>query len=279
MKDMEPHDRYVQINGLRLHYLEWGQRSLPLLLLLHGLTLHARIWGNFAAYFSQDYHIVALDQRGHGESQWSEEMAYSIEDHFSDIATLIESLDPDHLTIVGHSMGGRNALFYAACCPQRIERLITIDARPGNNPVSSETLRDHLTQLPLEATSFDEIAAVVGTLYPALDSDVIFHIIRYSYNRLADGRLVPKFDIRMGVLLERAGYAALDLWLFLEHISCPTLVIRGQDSTFLTPEDARRMCRLLPDAKLEEIPETTHMPAHENPSTFNRVVLEFLSTH
>jgi len=276
---MEPQDRYIEINGLRLHYLQWGHEAMPTILLLHGLTSHARIWDDFAAAFSRSYRIIALDQRGHGESQWSEEMAYSIEDHFCDIAAFIESLDPDRLTILGHSMGGRNALFYAACSPQRVERLITVDARPGNNPVSSETLRCHLTRLPLDAAGFEEIAEVVRTLYPALDNDVIFHIIRHGYNRLADGRLVPKFDIRMGVPLERSGYAALDLWLYLEHICCPTLIIRWQDSTFLTPDDARRMCRLLPDARLEEIPQATHMPAQENPSAFNRAVWDFLCNH
>ncbi|MBN1614737.1 MAG: alpha/beta hydrolase [Deltaproteobacteria bacterium] len=275
---MEPRDKYVRINGLRLHYLEWGRRTKPLMLLLHGLTSHARIWDDVAAAFNGKYHIIALDQRGHGESQWSEEMAYGIEDHFSDIAAFIEQLDPEHLTILGHSMGGRNALFYAACRPERIERLIAVDARPGNNPVSSETLRIHLTRLPLEAASYEQIASDVGYLYPTLGADVIFHIVRHGYNRLTDGRLVPKFDIRMAASLESAGYAAVDLWQYLEHIFCPTLVIRGQDSTFLTAEDARRMCRLLPNARLEEIPESTHMPAHENPAFFNRAVSEFLDT-
>jgi len=80
-----PKDEYVDLNGLRLHYLDWGNDGFQPILLLHGFMAHAHVWDDFALAFRAQYHVIALDQRGHGESQWCEDGAYSISDHFSDI--------------------------------------------------------------------------------------------------------------------------------------------------------------------------------------------------
>jgi len=88
-----PRDEYLDVNGLRLHYLDWGKNSQKTMLLLHGFMAHAHVWDEFVSGFRNRYHIIALDQRGHGDSQWSEDEAYSLDDHFSDIANFIEVLE------------------------------------------------------------------------------------------------------------------------------------------------------------------------------------------
>ena len=84
-----PKDKYIRVNQLRLHYLDWGKGGDKTLLLLHGFMSHAHMWDNLASELSARYHVLALDQRGHGDSEWSKEAYYSIDSHFSDISVFI----------------------------------------------------------------------------------------------------------------------------------------------------------------------------------------------
>src|SRR4030042_5227817 len=140
-KTIEPKEKYLDVNGIRLHYLDWGNYKLQPILLLHGFMAHAHVWDDFGQNFRTRYHVIALDQRGHGETQWCEDGAYSIYDHFSDIVCFVEILGLRDLILIGHSMGGRNALFYTACNPNMVEQLILADIRPGNDPKSSKALK------------------------------------------------------------------------------------------------------------------------------------------
>jgi pimeloyl-ACP methyl ester carboxylesterase len=277
MKALNPEDRYLYTNGLRLHYLDWGNDEQQPMLLLHGFLGHAHVWDDFALTFRAHYHLIALDQRGHGESQWSKEAAYSIDDHFSDIAHFIETLDLNDLIVVGHSMGGRNALFYAACSPQKVKRLILVDSRPNDNPQASQALRHLLVSFPLRAGSLNEVAQALQNLYPYLSKKFCHHIASHGYRQVQDGEFVPKCDMAMRLQSEGAGYATEDLWLFMKQVTCPTLIVRGKQSPFLSRQDARKMCKLIPKAELREIPESTHMPAQENPMAFNKIISHFLN--
>jgi esterase len=273
---MTPKDKYLDINGLRLHYLDWGKGGDRTMLLLHGFMAHAHAWDEFALSFRNRYHIIALDQRGHGESQWSKNGLYSIDDHFSDITEIVKILNLRDLIIIGHSMGGRNALFYTACYPQNVERLILIDARPSSNPKNSEALRHLLIHLPLEACSSIEVARVIQRLYPYLSTKSCRHLAYYGYKQILAGKFVPRFDVRMSLQSDRLGCITENLWPFVKNVVCPTLIVRGGKSLFLSRADARKICDIIPNAKLREIPMTTHMPAQENPRAFEKVISDFL---
>ncbi len=277
MKEMvSPIDGHLDLNGLRLHFLDWGNRDKQPLLLLHGFMAHAHIWDESAMILRAHYHVIALDQRGHGESQWSAERAYTLSDHFLDISALAEAFQWQQFILLGHSMGGRNALFYAACSPAKVRKLILVDARPGNNPAASAALRKQLILLPLTADSLDEVGRAIQTLYPSLSREICRRIARYGYQQEPNGKYVPKYDRRMSLDAERAGCATEDLWPFLKNIRCPTLIVRGGKSPFLSLEDAQRMSRLIPLAEWKEIPQATHLPMHENPNAFETVVHDFL---
>lgn len=276
MKLIEPKEQHIDLNGRRFHYLDWGNNEEQSLFLLHGFMGHAHVWDDFALIFRKDYHVIALDQRGHGESQWSKEAAYTIYDYFLNISSFVETLQMGQFILMGHSMGGRNALFYAACSPQKVEKLILVDARPRNNPKGSEELRRHLIHLSLMANSFDEVGKAIQTLYPCLSEEICQQIARYGYKKGQDGKYVLKCDARMGLDSERSGYIVEDLWPFLKNVNSPTLIIRGKDSPFLSLEEARKMCHLIPKAELKEIPQATHMPLQENFRVFVGVVSQFL---
>lgn len=238
MKATPPQSKRIRVNGFELHYLDWGTSDRQSILLLHGFLSHARIWDSFASRISSKYHVLALDQRGHGLSSWSKDGAYSLDDHFSDLTGFIELLDLKNLIIIGHSMGGRNALFYTACCPERVKGLILVDARPANTDESVSALKNLLSGFkPGAANGYDP-------------------------------------NLILGV--ELAGYMVEELWSFMEGLTCPTLVIRGEYSRFLSREEAERMCRLIQSAEFVEMPRTSHLPMLENPAVFRDTVLLFL---
>jgi len=276
MKAVKPQDRYLYNNGLQLHYLDWGNDKQQPMLLLHGFLAHAHVWDDFALNFRSHYHVIALDQRGHGESQWSENVAYTIDDHFSDIALFIETLKLEELILVGHSMGGRHALFYAACVPHKVDRLILVDARPGNDLQASHALRRLLAAFPLEAHSIKEVVQAIRSLYPYLSSEMCYHIANHGYKRVQEGTYIPKYDTRMGQQLEHMVYATESLWSFMENVPCPVLLIRGKESSFLSRKVSQQMCRALPQTKFKEIPKSTHMPVQENPIATTKVIADFL---
>ncbi len=276
MMGIQPKDEYLHVRGIRLHYLDWGNQGQPPMLLLHGFLGHAHVWDDLALTLRDRYHVIALDQRGHGQSQWLENGAYTLADHFSDIAGLVEALRLDPFILLGHSMGGRNALFYAACHPHKVARLILVDARPASNSQGSESLRHLLASFPRQASSFEEGVGILRSLYPFLSKKTCRHIFRHGFNRISPGRFVPRCDLRMIQELERSDGAIEDLWPFLESVACPTLIVRGQDSSFLSPEEAQAMCRRISGAELREIPKAGHLPGLENPRAFRKAVIQFL---
>ncbi len=273
---MEPRDSHLEVNGLRLHYIEWGEADSEPILLLHGFMGHAHVWDSVAPAFAEHYRVLALDQRGHGESGWSEEAAYTIYDHYTDICGFVETLDLKDLNLIGHSMGGRNALLYAACSPRKVNRLVMIDARPGNSGEAAKALKDLVTSLPLRIQDVEEAAAVFKRLYPYLSEEFCRHIVRHGFKEAGDGTLIPRHDTRMNRMSERSNFVTEELWHFMEIVACPTLVIRGEESPFLPQTDAERISRTIPLARLQEIPHSTHLPAQENPNAFTEAVFHFL---
>ena len=268
-------DRYINVNGLRLHYLDWGGGEQAMLL-LHGFTTTAHAWDSFAPAFSGHYHVLSLDQRGHGESQWAENADYTTEDHLVDIAGFVDVLNLKDLVVVGHSMGGRNAMMYAGCFPHKVARLILVDSRPDNDPIASQALRQLLTIIPEEIGSIDELASELGRLYPYLSGEMCRHLASHGLRQTPNGKLRPKYDLRMREQSQRAGYGVSDLWLFYQQIACPILIIRGVESPILSRETAQRMCQANPNARLAEIEGATHMPPQENPVAFEQAVRQFL---
>ena len=260
-----------------MHYLDWGNAENTPILLFHGFMAHAHVWDNMASELCSRYHVLALDQRGHGDSEWSKEALYSVDSHFLDISAFIESLGLKGIILLGHSMGGRNALFYAACAPEKVQRLILVDARLGTNPEASKALRRQLAFLPSKAKTMDEVVEALRNLYPYLSTEMCRHIATYGYKTSQDSQLIPKYDIRMSTQIESSGYATEDLLEMTRNVTCPTLVVRGRESSFLSREEAEKMCKFLPKAVFNEIPGATHIPAQENPNAFTRVIFDFLS--
>lgn len=275
MKLSASKEHHLTVNGLTLHYLEWSPFKSPTLLLLHGYLSRAEIWSGLASELSRDMRVVALNQRGHGNSDWSSDGAYSIDDHFADLARFIDLLDPEELILMGHSMGGRNALFYTACLPDRVKKLMLVDARPGNSEGSISALKKLLAGLGPQGDDLQKMQEKAEKLYPQLSLKEMFERI-FREQAQPSSRSHSGFDPWLITASKLAGYLVEDLWPFMECLTCPTLIIRGQHSEFLSPSDAENMRLMIPKATLSVIPRSSHLPMLENPTAFKQAVLSFL---
>ena len=275
---VQPKDKTVTVNGLKLHYLDWGNATQPTMVLLHGLRGHAHAWDDVAAAFCADYHILALDQRGRGESDWAPDGDYSTRAYVDDLAGFCDALNLPPLTLVGHSMGGRNSMAFTARYPERVERLIIVDIGPTVDPRGAERIKQEIRQVPEVFDSFDAVLAYMSQQNRYASDAVLRRRLHYATTTLPDGKIGWRYDLAIREQ-SRNGTAAPaeDLWPQLARITCPTLIVRGTETDLLSPDVARQMLDALPQARLAEVQRAAHMVFEENPEGFIAAVRPFLS--
>jgi len=270
-EETKPQDKYLMVNGLRLHYLDWGNEAQQAMLLVHGMQDCAHNWDFFAASMARDYHILAMDQRGHGDSQWSPEAVYGLKDYVDDISGFIDELELQNIVFVGHSVAGRSAMVYIASHPDKVERLVIVDIDPlGFNPESTRMFKWYKSELD----EWDSLEAVVERLQlrePQASTEILQHHAIYMTRELPGGRRIWKRDRATLFVYERP-----ELWSHYRKITCRTLIVRGKDSALVTSEVAQEMVRDLPGAKLVDIRGGGHWCYDENPSDFEAEARKFL---
>src|SRR6185369_4788902 len=253
-------DRTLTLKGQRFHYAEWGPATAPPVLLLHGVTGHARTWDDEAAGLASRYRVLALDQRGHGDSDPSPHADYTVATLSADVAAFADALGLARLSIVGLSMGGRVAIAFAGQAPRRVDRLVIVDIGPEISEAG--LLR-------------------VGTLMarsPELYTEAMLrHRVEHG-TRPVEGGLTWKYDrgLRDAV---RAGTwrDPIDLWPLWRGITCPILLVRGADSDVLSPEIAKRMLDDNANVRFEEVAGAGHTVPGDQPVAFQALLSDFLS--
>jgi pimeloyl-ACP methyl ester carboxylesterase len=270
-----PQDKFVQANGMRLHYLDWGNSHQPRMLLLHGGAQTAHSWDFFALAMRNHFHIVALDQRGHGDSAWSEAGDYDTAFHVADVQAFTDAIGFDHFVLIGLSMGGRNAYSFAARYPEKVHRLVVVDVGPD---VQAEGRR-HIREF-LEGTetfeSFDWLVERVQRFNPRRPEAQIRGSLLNNLKQLEDGRWTWKHDRRRGIRRDRGGEMTAAAWADLAMVQAPTLIVRGAESNILSMPTATRMHNTIKDSRLVEVPKAGHLVQGDNPLGFEHVVRGFL---
>lgn len=269
-----PEDKYLTDSDLRLHYLDWGNPKAIPLVIVHGNKCNLHDWDLFAQNMRQDYRIIAYDQRGHGDSSWMK--SYRREDYVADLAKLVDSLGLKDIVLIGHSMGGVNAITYTVEYPGIVSRLVLVDIGPVTSPEAEKQRKQRTAAIPASFGSEEEAAINVGQIYPYYSKDYINHIIKYGLKRDESGRLVYKYD--PALLLVEPGSRDW-MWGYLERIICPTLVIRGAKSLTLLPEVARKMVDVLHSGTTIEIEHASHFIMGDNPQAFEAAVRQFLKDY
>ncbi len=187
--------RALKVGGLTLHALEWGRPGRPALCFLHGGSAHAHWFDGVVATFTDRFHVLSLDQRGHGASEWAPEPAYATEDFAGDLVGVADAMGWSRMTVIGHSMGGHNAIGFAAWHPARTERLVVVDSRPSIPAERLQTMHRRGHRGPMRHETLDS-ALKSFRLLPretVADARLLEHLAREGITE-RDGRFLYRFD-------------------------------------------------------------------------------------
>jgi len=267
-------DKFATVNGLKLHYLEWGSENPDTVLLLHGFANCAATWYRLAGLLAAKRRVIAPDLRGHGDSDISESFDYTLDDHASDVAGLVAQQKIDRLSIVGHSMGSAVAQRYAARYPDKVTRLVLVDNGPRFGTAALKNVGAR-PAAPEHMATLDEAADYLALGDPFAPREVLLKEAVFLTRPDLDGRLIWKRHLASGLpQLTPADIEAR--WQILRSIVCPTLIVRGSQSQVFEAAVAAEMARVMAAARLIEIPGAGHYVHRDNPAAFDRAVLEFL---
>jgi pimeloyl-ACP methyl ester carboxylesterase len=246
--------------------------------LLHGITGHARTWDTLATALAADWRVLALDQRGHGDSAAAPDGDYGVGAMADDLGAFADALGLATFTLVGLSMGGRVAMGFAGAHPRRVERLVIVDIAPDIHPPGMTRIRAQIANAPEAIESEEWAVETAMAANPRADVGELRHRIKHALRREPDGTLTWKYARDVREMMRRGGRREpLDLWERLTHITCPTLLVRGAESDVLSPELAQRMIAALLDGRLVEVPGAGHTVPGDRPAEFVEVVRRFLS--
>ncbi|MBV9579480.1 MAG: alpha/beta hydrolase [Chloroflexi bacterium] len=268
-----PQHLTVAANGLRFHLVDWGHPDKPTILFLHGVGLTARTWDLVCLVLRQDYHCLALDMRGHGDSEWAPEGDYSTETQASDVKSLTQLLGLDHFLLVGHSMGGMVALTYAETAAPTLRALVLVDSAPGERnpppPAATPGANNVFNFMagPAELDSVEDFVERAMAFNPARDRRLLRRSLLHNLRQLPDGRWTWKYDRAQILRRDRAAMAASRraLWDGLSAVTVPTLLTRGARSESLSNATAAEFTAALPDGRWEIIADAGHTIQGDNP--------------
>jgi pimeloyl-ACP methyl ester carboxylesterase len=273
---MQVRDELILLNRIRFHFREWGDPAAKPLVLLHGFTGHARSWDTFAAAMSGTHRVLALDQRGHGESGWADD--YSTEAMVGDVAAFVDALGLRQFALLGLSMGGRNAYTYAATQPSELERLVIVDIGP--ELVASGAARIQAGVAAADAFESPEQAfALARKANPLANAAEQRSRTRNNLMLTADGRWTWRYDEALRDPNRPRPRPAADAgWALMPRINVATLLVRGERSDILSVDGAQRMVREIPRCAFVEVPDAGHSIPLDNPAGFIASVQPFLDS-
>ncbi len=284
-----PTSRVYFSQRLRLHYVDWGNSGAPPLLLVHGGRDHCRNWDWVATALRRDWHVLAPDLRGHGDSQWSPDGNYTIAGYVYDLAQLIHQQELAPVTIIAHSLGGVIALRYAGIYPDCVRKLVAIEGL-GASPkrlaersrrVIPERMQDWITEqralsgrMPRRYASIEDAFKRMQEENQHLSPEQAGHLTQYGVNQNEDGTYSWKFDnyLRADPPYEMTGAEIEELW---RRIRCPTLLVYGKESRASDPLNDGR-ARHFQDANVVAIENAGHWVHHDRLDAFLDLIGGFL---
>jgi len=247
--------------------------------LLHGLRGHAHAWDDFAAAVCEDYHILALDQRGRGDSEWATDGVYTTEAYVADLLGYSTVLQLEAFILIGHSMGGRNSIAFSARYPQKVHKLVVVDIGPTTNPQGGARIRQEIMAVPEEFESFDAVVAYMSQQNRYAAPEVLRRRLQYATKALPNGKIGWRYDRAIREQWRQGPSTPDDLWPAWRGLTCPTLIVRGANSDILSPTGTEQMLAAQPYAREVEIPRAGHMVFEDNPDAFLSAVRAFLHEH
>jgi pimeloyl-ACP methyl ester carboxylesterase len=285
-----PKAHRIDVRGLKIHYLEWGEPSGEPLILVHGFLDHARSWEPFVRALEKKSGvptwIIAPDCRGHGDSGWVGAGGYyHFADYVWDLDGLIESLDAPMTTLMGHSMGGTVSFLYAGTYPARVRKLVLaegIGPLPMRFADAPPRMERWLTDLKTfsrrkiaEYPTLEKAAERLMRGNPRLKPDLALNLARWSMRRNDDGNWVWKFDPLHRTTAPQPFYSGQAVEFF-RRIECPVLLVHGSESRQTRRPDMEERLEAIARRSVAEVENAGHMIHHDNPERLAEIVTEFL---
>jgi esterase len=266
-----PADGFVTVNGLRIHFVDWGGGpDKPPFVLIHGLDRVARTFDHLAPHFASRYRVIAYDMRGHGDSGWHPQGRYTVEDHVTDLEGLVAQLGLRNIVLWGNSTGGRVAQVFAGLHPELVSHVIAEDVGPERPQQISDSYARRVKEEEQGWASEEELLARLRRAPGAADA-VLVPYVRHGTRRRDDGRIVWKRDPALV-----NGFVATDLWRFVRNIRAPVLYVLGGRSAIVPPETQVELRKVLRGVEIVTIDGTGHYPSDEKPVEFAAIVDRFL---
>ncbi len=272
-----PADRTITARGLKFHYVEWGVAAATPILCLHGITQTAHSWDEVAADLARDYRVLCLDQRGHGDSDWSPDGNYTRQQMAADIDALCDGLGLRGFILCGMSMGGINSIAFTAAHPDKVRALIIVDVSPEIQAKGVENIRSFIQAADI-LDSFEAFVERAHQFNPRRSLDNIRSRLSHNLKQLPDGKWTWKYDAALRAPSRGFHASALsNLWDDVHKIGCPTLIIRGGESDILSDESAAKMQAAIPKSRLATVAGAGHSVMGDNPAAFIAAVRNFLA--
>jgi pimeloyl-ACP methyl ester carboxylesterase len=270
-RDVRYVSRHTVVRSLRFHFSEWGEPGAPQVLLLHGGNQSAHSWDLVSLHLSDRYHVFALDQRGHGDSEWPRDQDSSIDAKVDDALAFVDDQGLDAPVIMGHSMGGRVTMGMALARPELARGIVLVDVGPELSPAGVQVIANFVTH-NVEFDDLDEFLDNVVKYDRFRSREHIARTVKYNMLRRADGKYISKVDHR------RVPVSSSEVTLDdVVRITCPVLLVRGGESDILEPEAAERFAGALPQGRLVTVPNTGHNVHSGNTPGFLDAVGPFLA--
>jgi len=284
---LEPISHFFYSDRLKLQFWDWGSDGKPSLVLVHGGLDHARNWDWVARALRDDYHVYALDLRGHGNSAWAPGAMYSVTEHVLDLSALLDIVDDFPIYLIGHSLGGIIVMHYAGIYPDRVKKVVSIEGLgfpPGHriHAPASERLRKWIENVRTtegrEPRSYPTIDAAVNRMReanPHLSDEVARHLTLHGTNWNPDGSLIWKFD-NYARNFAPYGHNLEDFSEILSRITCPVLLFWGLESRMPDPEKDGRTAALR-NYRMVRAPHAGHWVHHDQLELFLGETKAFLA--
>jgi pimeloyl-ACP methyl ester carboxylesterase len=265
-------DHFATINGLTIHYRDWGDPQLPPLVILHGGgNSISRSWDHVAAALADRFRVIVPDLRGNGESSWAAEYSWQL--ILDDALKLMDALGLSQVILCGHSLGGRVAYMLASQHPEYITRLVIVEAVPWDPKVQTD-------DPPIEIyTTIDDAVAEAYRRQPYANKDTLRHEVEHGLKQIEDGRWTWRMDpaFHIAALRGQLNPGTKLEWPALAKIECPTVLIYGVHSMGKMGTEVTRIAQTIPNCQSIEIPDAAHDLPNENPTEFIRALRRYLT--
>jgi pimeloyl-ACP methyl ester carboxylesterase len=266
-------------DAVKLHHLDWGDENKPPIVLVHGSRLHAHVWDDFGRRFSDRYHIIALDQRGHGDSGWDTSGTYQLEELYRDLRAVVQARGLSRFTLVGHSLGGRVSMVYAHRHPEELNGLVLVDITPGRPATAAPTAdlsRNIEAPGPGEFDTQEAALVYLARVMSRAPRHMVEESVRHGMRKTDAGRYTWKYDPALvrGRVQTPPGF---DLWSMMSTVPTTTLLQYGSHSNVVNAELAARLEKTMPRCTVERVEGAGHGLFTDRPDAFAESVERFLS--